>query len=202
MSTKQGSDEHLFFQRRFRREVFALIHNRNAPSWEWSQGGAFPYFRSVLRPQTQLCGVALSEVDVKRLFDRFYTVENARKSTGLGLSISRKLIEQMNGTISAKYENGKLNICIHLPEVWIGSKNRIQQARLALLNTDEYLRQHRTIASASLRRLFAPLLQFEKREIHTVFLRFPNFELGQKSCLRLLAELRGAALTPPEVESR
>ena len=57
-----------------------------------------------------------------------------------------------------------------------------------------HLRQHRTIASASLRRLFAPLLQFEKREIHTVFLRFPNFELGQKSCLRLLAELRGAAL--------
>ena len=55
------------------------------------------------------------------------------------------------------------------------------------------LRQHRTIASASLRRLFVPLLQFEKREIHTVFLRFPNFELGQKSCLRLLAELRGIA---------
>lgn len=59
----------------------------------------------------------LNEVDVKRLFDRFYTVENARKSTGLGLSISRILIEQMNGAISAKYENGKLNICIQLPEV-------------------------------------------------------------------------------------
>ena len=59
----------------------------------------------------------LSEVDVKRLFDRFYTVENARKSTGLGLSISRILIEQMNGTISAKYENGKLSICIQLPNV-------------------------------------------------------------------------------------
>lgn len=58
----------------------------------------------------------LSEVDVKRLFDRFYTVENARKSTGLGLSISRILIEQMNGTISAQYENGKLSICIQLPE--------------------------------------------------------------------------------------
>ena len=52
-----------------------------------------------------------------RLFDRFYTVENARKSTGLGLSISRILIEQMNGTISAQYENGKLRICIRLPEV-------------------------------------------------------------------------------------
>ena len=33
-STKQGSDEHLLFQWRFRREVFALIHNRKAPSWE------------------------------------------------------------------------------------------------------------------------------------------------------------------------
>ena len=58
----------------------------------------------------------------------------------------------------------------------------------------QILRQHRTIASASLRRLFAPLLQFEKPEIYTGFLRFPNFELRQKSCLRLLAELRGAAL--------
>lgn len=57
----------------------------------------------------------LSEVDVKRLFDRFYTVENARKGAGLGLSISRILIEQMNGTISAQYENGKLHICIQLP---------------------------------------------------------------------------------------
>lgn len=35
----------------------------------------------------------------------------------LGLSISRILIEQMNGTISAQYENGKLNICIQLPDV-------------------------------------------------------------------------------------
>lgn len=59
----------------------------------------------------------LSEVEVERLFDRFYTVENARKSTGLGLSISRILIEQMKGTISARYESGKLSICIQLPDV-------------------------------------------------------------------------------------
>lgn len=59
----------------------------------------------------------LNEVDLKRLFDRFYTVENARKSTGLGLSISRILIEQMNGTICAQYENRKLSICIQLPDV-------------------------------------------------------------------------------------
>ena len=48
--------------------------------------------------------------------------------------------------------------------------------------------------SASRSRLFAPLLQFEKREIHTVFLRFPNFELSQKSRLELLAKLCGVAL--------
>ena len=57
-----------------------------------------------------------------------------------------------------------------------------------------YIWQHRTIASASLSRLFAPLPQFQKWEIHTVFLHFRNFELGQKFWLRLLAELRGVAI--------
>ena len=33
-STKQVLDEHLFLQRRLRREVFALIHNRKALSWK------------------------------------------------------------------------------------------------------------------------------------------------------------------------
>ncbi len=57
----------------------------------------------------------LNEVQVGRLFDRFYTVEAARKSTGLGLAIARTLVEQMNGTISARYENGRLNIMITFP---------------------------------------------------------------------------------------
>ncbi len=59
--------------------------------------------------------LGLNEVQVGRLFDRFYTVEAARKSTGLGLSIAKTLIERMNGSISAKYENGRLSICIELP---------------------------------------------------------------------------------------
>ncbi len=58
----------------------------------------------------------LNEVQIGKLFDRFYTVEAARKSTGLGLAIAKTLIEQMNGTISAKYENRRFSICIVLPD--------------------------------------------------------------------------------------
>ena len=58
----------------------------------------------------------LNEVQAGRLFDRFYTVEAARKSTGLGLTIARTLMEQMGGAISAEYKNAKLSITIVLPE--------------------------------------------------------------------------------------
>ena len=59
----------------------------------------------------------LDKIQVGRLFDRFYTVEAARKSTGLGLAISKTLVEQMNGTIFAKYENQRLSICISFTEM-------------------------------------------------------------------------------------
>ena len=59
----------------------------------------------------------LTEVQVSRLFDRFYTVENARKSTGLGLSIAKVLVEQMDGTISANYNHNTLSISIYLPVI-------------------------------------------------------------------------------------
>ncbi|MCM1127705.1 MAG: HAMP domain-containing histidine kinase [Lachnospiraceae bacterium] len=55
----------------------------------------------------------LDEVQVGRLFDRFYTVETAGKSTGLGLSIARTLVERMGGKVEAGYENGRLRI-----EIW------------------------------------------------------------------------------------
>lgn len=60
----------------------------------------------------------LTETQVAKLFDRFYTVEDARKSTGLGLSIAKILMEQMNGKIVAQYTNGILSICIQLPDVF------------------------------------------------------------------------------------
>ena len=60
----------------------------------------------------------LNEVQVGKLFDRFYTVEAARKSTGLGLAIAKTLVEQMNGKISAKYENNRLSICILFSDIY------------------------------------------------------------------------------------
>lgn len=59
----------------------------------------------------------LNEIQVGKLFDRFYTVEAARKSTGLGLGIAKTLIEQMNGTIAATYENKQLSISVFFPDV-------------------------------------------------------------------------------------
>lgn len=54
----------------------------------------------------------LDETQTGKLFNRFFTVENAEKSTGLGLSIAKALTEEMGGTITAKYDTGVLSIRI------------------------------------------------------------------------------------------
>lgn len=54
----------------------------------------------------------LDSIQVGRLFDRFYTVENAGSSTGLGLSIAKTLVEQMGGSIGAELGGHTLRIRI------------------------------------------------------------------------------------------
>ncbi len=58
---------------------------------------------------------ALDEVQVGRLFDRFYTVENAKTATGLGLAIAKQLTEQTGGSINAWYESGMLYLRLCFP---------------------------------------------------------------------------------------
>mgnify|MGYP002764446592 CR=1 FL=1 len=56
----------------------------------------------------------LSEEDLEKIFDRFYTVDKSRsdRNTGLGLCITRSLVTQLGHEIKAKLEDGKLVISI------------------------------------------------------------------------------------------
>lgn len=56
----------------------------------------------------------MTQVQVEKLFDRFYTVQAARNSTGLGLSIARTFIDQMNGSITAELSGERLIIRIKI----------------------------------------------------------------------------------------
>lgn len=55
---------------------------------------------------------SLDTTTVQKIFDRYFTVENAKKATGLGLSISKQLVELNGGEISAEYVKGYLRIQI------------------------------------------------------------------------------------------
>ena len=57
---------------------------------------------------------SLDATTVQKIFYRYFTVENAKKSTGLGLSIAKQLIELNRGKIAARYLNGYLIIEIIL----------------------------------------------------------------------------------------
>lgn len=50
----------------------------------------------------------LDVTSLEKIFNRYYTVKNAKKSNGIGLSIAKQLVELNNGNIKAKYENNYL----------------------------------------------------------------------------------------------
>lgn len=52
----------------------------------------------------------LDKVSLEKLFCRYYTVSNAKKSNGIGLSIAKQLVDLSGGVIEAKYKNKQLII--------------------------------------------------------------------------------------------
>ncbi|WP_164667263.1 ATP-binding protein [Virgibacillus doumboii] len=56
----------------------------------------------------------LQEREIQYLFDRFYTTDppRHRKSTGLGLSIARRLVDMMEGEITAVKKGENLIVSI------------------------------------------------------------------------------------------
>ena len=56
----------------------------------------------------------LDVTTVKRIFDRYYTVENMKKNSGLGLTIAKQLVEINGGIITAQYKKNELYIEILL----------------------------------------------------------------------------------------
>lgn len=56
----------------------------------------------------------LDNVSLEKIFDRYYTVQSAKKSSGIGLSIAKQLVDLSNGEINAKYKSGYLIIKVKL----------------------------------------------------------------------------------------
>ncbi len=57
---------------------------------------------------------SLDATTVQKIFDRYFTVENAKKSNGIGLSIAKQFVELNEGHIKANYKKGNLIIEIQL----------------------------------------------------------------------------------------
>ena len=55
---------------------------------------------------------SLDETTVQKIFNRYFSVENAKESTGIGLSIAKQLVELNNGNIYANYKKETLYISI------------------------------------------------------------------------------------------
>ena len=54
----------------------------------------------------------LDSSNLKKIFNRYYTLTNAEKSTGIGLSIAKQLTEIMHGKIKYQYLHNYLTITI------------------------------------------------------------------------------------------
>ena len=86
----------------------ALVHGRNL-GVKLSEINGEAVFKCSDEP---LAGA--EQIDVSRVFERFYKADKARstKGSGLGLAISKELVTKMGGRIEAKYVDGVFSIVV------------------------------------------------------------------------------------------
>lgn len=95
-----------------RAALIRIFNNLITNAVRYSDGDLTIELREDARISFSNTAAELDEIQVGKLFDRFYTVESARQSTGLGLSIAKILTEQMGGEISANYAGNRLSILL------------------------------------------------------------------------------------------
>lgn len=95
-----------------RAALVRIFNNLITNAVRYSDGDLTIELREDARISFSNTAAELDEIQVGKLFDRFYTVESARQSTGLGLSIAKILTEQMGGEISANYAGNRLSILL------------------------------------------------------------------------------------------
>lgn len=95
-----------------RAALIRIFNNLITNAVRYSDGDLTIELREDSRISFSNTAAELDEIQVGKLFDRFYTVESARQSTGLGLSIAKILTEQMGGEISANYAGNRLSILL------------------------------------------------------------------------------------------
>ena len=95
-----------------RRDANRIFENIISNALKYSEGNVTVTMTDDATVTFENPAPSLTPLMVSKLFDRYYTVNDAKGSTGLGFSIARELTEQNGGTIEAVMEDEKLRIIL------------------------------------------------------------------------------------------
>ena len=90
--------------------MIRVLENMISNGIKYSEGD----FKITLDPDGKITfsnrTTSFDRATVEKIFHRYYTIENAKKSTGIGLAIAKQLVDLNGGKITAKYVNENLII--------------------------------------------------------------------------------------------
>ena len=95
-----------------RRDANRIFENIISNALKYSEGNVTVTMTDDATVTFENPAPSLTPLMVSKLFDRYYTVNDAKGSTGLGFSIARELTEQNGGTIEAVMEDENLRIIL------------------------------------------------------------------------------------------